>query len=129
VDTPSYGLPAPWALEAVVAFVVQFTTDHGGWSIGTLLISHDCKHLVQKRKANVSSPPTGTSTAGSISTDPGQRQPAPVYRILAQESRRRETALAKMLRSRINWAMLIAGGAIDRSLEPESSNLAERREG
>ena len=56
----------------------RFTTDHGGLSIGTYLISHDGRHVPQDRKASVSSPPTGSSTDGSISTDPAQPQTSPV---------------------------------------------------
>ena len=59
----------------------RLTTDHGGLSIGTWLISHDGRHVPQDRKASVSLPSTGSRTDGSISTDPGEPQTAPVYRI------------------------------------------------
>jgi hypothetical protein len=53
---------------------------------------------------------------------------AGVPAIRATESGRGETAVAEMLGSRVNWPMLIAGGAVDRRLEPERGELAERRE-
>jgi len=84
----------PWIRQATAfphpghlkrSLPLWFTTDHGGMSIGTWLISHDGRQVVQDRKASVSLPPTGSSSDGSISTDPAQ--PAPVYRILVQRSR------------------------------------------
>jgi hypothetical protein len=45
------------------------------------LISHDGRHVLQDRKASVSLPPTGSSTDGSISTDPREPQTAPICRI------------------------------------------------
>jgi len=78
----------------------------------------------------VSLPPTGSSTDGSISTDPGQPQTLPVYRILVQRNRVvAKTAVAEMFGSRINGAMLVAGGAIDRRLEAKGGYLAEGVEG
>jgi hypothetical protein len=79
VYVPVHRTPAPWAAEAVA--VIPLTTDHGGLSIGTYLISQGGSHVLQDRKASVSAPPTGSSTNGSISTDPGEPQTAPVYRI------------------------------------------------
>ena len=51
---------------------LRFTIDHGTWSIGTWLISHDGSHVTQNRKASVSLPPTGSSTDGWIATNPRQ---------------------------------------------------------
>src|SRR4029077_17567545 len=95
--TREYGRQAgPWIRQATAfphpghlkrSLPSRFTTDHGGRSIGTWLISHDGRHVPQDRKASVSSPPTGSSTDGSISTDPGQPQTAPVYRILVRRNR------------------------------------------
>jgi hypothetical protein len=65
----------------------QFATDHGDWSIGTRLTCQDGAHDVQNMNASVTLPPTGSSTSGSISADPGQPQTLPVYRILVQENR------------------------------------------
>jgi len=108
----------------------RLTTDHSGLSIGTYLISHDGRHVLQDRNASVSLPPTGSSTDGSISTDPGQPQTLPVYRILVQRNRVvAKTAVAEMFGSRINGAMLVAGGAIDRRLEAKGGYLAEGVEG
>jgi hypothetical protein len=47
----------------------------------------------------------------------------------AAESGGRQTAVAEMFGSRVDEALLIAGGAIDRRLEPEGAYFAERREG
>jgi hypothetical protein len=94
------------------------TTDHGGWSIGTWLISHDGSHVTQYRKASVSLPPTGSSTDGLIATDPKQPQTSPVADLATAKSGFRETAVAKMLGSEINRAMLEATRTVDRRLEP-----------
>jgi hypothetical protein len=85
VDTPGHGLSAPRTLER--SSRSRFTTNHGGRSIGTWLISQNGRHVLQHRKASVSLPPTGSSTDGSISTDPGEPQTSPVYRILMQRKR------------------------------------------
>ncbi len=69
VDTPGHGLAAPRL------------------SIGTYLISHDGRHVLQDRKATVSAPPTCSSTDGSISADPGEPQTLRVYRISVQRNR------------------------------------------
>ena len=65
-------LPHPGHLKRSLGS--RFTTDHGSLSIGTYLISHDGRHVLQDRKASVSSPPTGSSMDGSISTDPREPQ-------------------------------------------------------
>jgi hypothetical protein len=49
-------LPHPGHLKR--ALPSRSTTDQGGLSIGTYLISHDGKHVPQDRNASVSSPPT-----------------------------------------------------------------------
>ena len=82
VDAPSHGFPAPRTLEAVVAFAVHHRPRR-------LVDRHmvDLRQAPQDKKASVSSPPTGSSTDGSISTDPAHPQTAPVYRILVQRNR------------------------------------------
>jgi hypothetical protein len=128
VYVPVHRTPAPWAAEAVA--VIPLTTDHGGLSIGTYLISHCGRHVVQDRKASVSSPPIGSSTNGSISADPGEPQTSPVYPILVQRNR-----VVTKQRSRrcsaagINGAMLVAGRAVDRRLEPKCRDFAKGGEG
>jgi hypothetical protein len=47
----------------------------------------------------------------------------------AAESGRCEAAVAKMLGCRINWAMLVATGAVNPRPEPERRYLAKHREG
>jgi hypothetical protein len=94
------------------------------------LISHDGTHLPRDRKDSVPTPPTGTSTDGSISTDPGAAADVTgVTDLGAAESGGREAAVAEMFGSEVDGAMLIAAGAVDRRLEAEGGYLAERREG
>ena len=77
----------------------------------------------------MSAPPTGSSTDGLISTDPGEPQTAPVDRILVQRNRVvAKTAVAEMFGSWINGAMFIEARAVDRRPEPKGDHLAERRE-
>jgi hypothetical protein len=128
VDPPSDGLPAPRALEALVAVSVH----HRPWRLVD-------RHMVDLPWRQAC--PAGKESEVVVAADRQQHRwldldrpgtPADVASVPslgAAESGRRETAIAKMISGLVDWAMLIAARAVDLRLESERSDLAERREG
>ncbi len=128
VDTPGHGLAAPPALEAVAAFAVH----HRPWR----LVDRHILDLPRRQACAAGQEGHRVRAADlqqhgrlDLGRPRGAADIASVPDLGAAESGRRETAVAKMPGSRINGAMFMAGGAVDRRLESEGGYLAERREG
>jgi hypothetical protein len=127
MDTPSYGLPAPRALEAVVAFVVH----HGP----RRLVDRHMIDLPRRLARDAEQEGERVFAAdwqqhGWLDLDrpSAAADGSSVPDLGATEAGRRETAVAEMLCHGVDGPMLVAAGAIDLRLEPEGGYLAERRE-
>src|ERR1700716_2246550 len=103
--------------------------DQGGWSNCTWSICQTRRR--QNKKASVTFPPTGSSSAGRITGAPGQPQTSPFARPLpAAEPGRREVArLEALVAVDRDPACRMTARAIDMQLEAVARDVADRGDG